>query len=97
MLTSTDFAVHQAIRRGSPANLLGMTWIRTERLTEDATPDRQNIIFSSDALGFAVSQDIITRVTERSDLNFAVQVWLSASFGAVRIEDEAVVEIAMEE
>ena len=45
----------------------------------------------------AMSSDIETRVTEESTLNFAVQVWLSATFGAVRIEDEGVVEIAMEE
>lgn len=95
-LTSMDFAVHQAIRDGQPASLLGMKWIRTERLTL-AAGDRQAIIYSGDALGLAIAQDIQTRVTERDDLNFAPQVWLSSTFGAVRIEDEAVVEIAMNE
>lgn len=96
-LTSMDFAIHRAIAEGKAASLLGMEWIRTERLTEDATPDRQCIAYGAQAVGWALAAEIVTRFAERADLNFALQVWLSATFGVVRVEDEAVVEIAMEE
>jgi len=37
---------------------------------------------------------ISTRVDQRVDLSYVTQIYISADFGAVRILDEGVVEIA---
>jgi len=47
------------------------------------------------AVKLGVGADIETRVTERADKRYALQPYLRMSFGAVRVEGPAVVEIAL--
>lgn len=47
------------------------------------------------AVKLGVGQEITTRVTERDDKRYAIQPYLKMSFGAVRVEGPAVVEISL--
>jgi hypothetical protein len=96
-MTSMDYrtssAITTAVETGRPANLLGMTWIRSERLGVVGS-DGRVLVFAAQGLGFGMWEDISVEVEKRADLNNAVQPMGTVSMGAVRIEDECVVEVA---
>jgi len=93
-VTSADYNVIRALVMGEINTYLGFTWIHSERLTTDANSDTQVIAFQEDAIGLGIGRLRETRITEESTKNYATQVWSYLDMGAVRIEDEAVVEIA---
>lgn len=90
-------AVTTAVETGRPANLLGMTWIRSERLGEIAADTGRVLVYAAQGLGFGMWEDISVEVEKRADLNNAIQPMGTVSMGAVRIEDECVVEVACKE
>ena len=51
--------------------------------------------WAQDAIKLGVGKDIGTRVTERDDKRYSVQAYMCHSFGAVRVEGPAVVEISL--
>tara|TARA_R100000995_G_C3484650_1_gene126452 strand:+ start:5723 stop:6583 length:861 start_codon:yes stop_codon:yes gene_type:complete len=96
-VTSADFSSVKALVQGEINTFLGFNFIRTQRLGTDSDSNRQVLAFTSSGIGLAVGQDVNTRISERSDKNYATQVFLSMTIGATRIEDEKVVEIACTE
>ncbi len=95
-ITSGDFNINKTMVNGSIGHFLGFDFFRTERLTLDSNGDRQVIAWAMDGVGLSVAaeHDIVTRISERADLNYSTQCYVEASFGACRVEDEKVVEIA---
>ena len=91
---SSDYNTIKALAQGQIDTYLGFKYIRSERLGQDATPNRQVLAFTKSAIGLALGADITTKISERSDKNYATQVFLSMTIGATRIEDEKMVEIA---
>ena len=91
---SSDYNTIKALAQGQIDTYLGFKFIRSERLGQDATPNRQVLAFTKSAIGLALGADITTKISERSDKNYATQVFLSMTIGATRIEDEKMVEIA---
>ena len=51
--------------------------------------------YAQGAIKLGVGQDVTTRVSERADKRYALQPYLAMSFGAVRVEGPAVVEISL--
>lgn len=96
-ITSADFNSVRLLMNADISAFMGFTWLRTERLTKDANADRQNIFYQKNAVGLALSRDVSTRISERPDKNYSTQVYLTLGLGAVRIEDEGVVEVAVAE
>ena len=96
-VTSADFSSVKALVQGEIDTFLGFNFIRTQRLGTDGDGNRQVLAFTQSGIGLAVGQDVNTRISERSDKNYATQVFLSMTIGATRIEDEKVVEIACTE
>lgn len=96
-ITSADFNAVRLLMTGDINTFMGYSWLRTERLTNDGSANRQNIAFQRMGIGLAVGLDVITRIDERADKNYATQVYLALSLGAVRVEDESVVEVAVVE
>ena len=96
-VTSSDFNTVKALVQGNIDTFLGFKFIRSQRLGTDATPSRQVLAFTKSAIGLAVGSDITTKISERSDKNYATQVFLSMTIGATRIEEEKMVEIACNE
>jgi hypothetical protein len=75
----------------------GFNIIHTERLsgTADATGNDPIIClaYAKSAMGLAIGQDINVRMSERADKSYSTQVFASATFGAVRVEEEKIVQI----
>jgi hypothetical protein len=61
------------------------------------TNSRNMIAMAKDAVGFSSGQEFTPRVSERDDLNYDSQVYISATFGAVRLWEGAVVSIIAKE
>lgn len=63
----------------------------------DATGYRRTFAFASDGLLFAQALGMQSRITERDDKNYNIQVHTKASFGATRMEEEKLVELLCNE
>lgn len=96
-LTSSDFNTVKALVNGDINEYMGFTFLRSERLTEDVNGDRQVIAWAEDGILLAQSVQTVTRITERGDKSYSVQVFRSEDFGATRMEEDKVVEIACAE
>lgn len=94
---SADYNSVKALVTGEINTYMGFNFIRSERLAVDGTPSRLVLAYAKQGLGLAIGEDIITRITERPDKSYSVQVYLCMTMGATRIEDEKVVEIACNE
>ena len=93
-IQSSDYNTVKALVAGEIDTFMGFKFIRSERLTSDASGDTQCVAWIHDGIGLSVGMDVKTEITERSDKNYSTQVYAQMCLGAVRIEDEKVVEIA---
>lgn len=66
-------------------------------VTATSGTTRHAMFFPPNAILLAMAQDVMTRVTERPDKNYAVQVYVNASFNATRMWEEQVVEVLCDE
>jgi hypothetical protein len=75
---------------------LGFNFIRTELTpwVNESSDYRGSLAIQGSGLGMAIGQDVITRIDERADKSYSTQVYLCMTFGATRVEEEKVVEIA---
>lgn len=96
-VTSADFNTVKALVKGELDTWMGFKWVRTQLLTKDGSSVRYNVAFAKQGVGLMIGRDIKTRMSERDDLNYAMQVHCASTFGVTRIEDQCVVEIACQE
>lgn len=86
----------RALVDGTLDFFMGFKFVRTELLPV-ATPGSGGVtsvgVFSKMGVGVAVGEDIITRISERADLNYSTQVYCEQSFGATRVDEKRVVQI----
>ena len=94
---SSDFNTVKALAQGDINSFLGFTFLTSNRLTQDATPNRQVIAFASDGIKLGIGKDITAKISERDDKSYSTQVYYSMDLGATRMEEEKVVEIACQE
>lgn len=94
---SSDYNTVKALAQGELDSFLGFRFIRTERLTNDGSGNRQVIAWTKSGLLLALGSDVKGRVIERPDKSFSVYAYASLSCGATRMEEEKVVEIACQE
>ena len=87
-------AVVDAIRR--EVHTCGGKFIRTEQLEKDGTT-RKCIVWSKPGLLLAKAEDITTKISERDDKNYSTQVYAEMDLGAVRMEDEKVLQLQCKE
>lgn len=94
-ITDSDFNTVKALVEGKVDTFMGFNFLRCERLTTDGSSDRQVIAWAEDGLLLAQGNNMNkTRVSERDDKAYSVQVFRSEMFGATRMEEEKVIEIA---
>jgi len=97
-ITSADFNSVRLLMNAEIDTFMGYKWLPTEQLTIITGTTRANIAFQRNAIGLAVGRDITPFVDTRVDLaGRPTQVYITLSLGAVRIEDEGVVEVAVVE
>ncbi len=89
-----DINLDKPMARGELPRWGGFNIIHTERLTgvaDGTDTDPVDILcFAKSAIGLGIGQDIQVRMSERGDKSYSTQVYASATFGAVRIEEEKI-------
>lgn len=92
-IKSVDYNSVKALAMGQVDTFLGFKFIRSERLPKVGN-DRFCLAWSRGCIAYGHGTDIITSIDPLPGKNYSVQVYSRESIGAVRIEDEGVVEIA---
>ena len=96
-VTNQDYNSVKTLVNGEVNTFLGFTFIRLERLPVDSSSDRLCYAYSMPAVGVKVLMEPSATLSIRGDRLNAMQILTMGSWGAVRVEDELVVEIACEE
>lgn len=92
-VTSSDFVTVKALLEGKINQYMGLTFIRSERLNK-VTNDRFCPVWAKTGLKLGIGRDIVNTIDRLPTKNNSTQVYASMSLGAVRTEEERVVEIA---
>ncbi len=90
---SADYNSIRALVNGTVDTFMGFKFIRTELLTKTTTT-RYCYAYAKGAIGMGVLSDLQSKIDQRSDKNYAWQVWDKMDMGATRVEEVQVVEIA---
>lgn len=72
---------------------LGFSFILSNRLLAPAAYQRTCLAFTRRAMGLLVEKDLWSRVEEDPSISFAWRVYCALTAGAVRIEDEHIVQL----
>ena len=94
-LTSFDFQSRKVMADGKLPQFRGVEILHSERaahITQDTT--YRAILMSKNAVKVAMAHDLKIETAKRADLNFAYQVSTYMMYGAVRMEEKRIVEIA---
>ncbi|MFT3806102.1 phage capsid protein [Arenimonas sp.] len=93
-LTSSDHLAVQMLQEGNinSKKWMGFNWIPSELCPKSSTT-RSLVAFAKSGLCLGVGQDIKTEVGKDPGKGFNVRVYVCLSIGAVRVEEEKVVEV----
>lgn len=92
-LTSADFISAKFLESGDvEGNWLGFKWIPMERLPKVATT-RSLFAYAKSGVTLGIGENITHKVGEDPGKGFNVRIYAKQSLGAVRVEEEKVVEI----
>ena len=97
---SADFNTVRALARGEIDTFMGFKFISvngsridgTKLVPVDGSGDRRCFAFQMDGLLLGIGQDMVTKISERADKNYATQVFCSMAIGATRMEEVRVLE-----
>ena len=96
--TSSDYVQAQALQQyGIVPNWLGFTWISSNRLTGTSGTTRECFAMTYDAVGLHIPQDVQTFVQRDPSLSYAWRPYCQMTLGAVRVEDEKVVKVTVDD
>ncbi len=101
MLQLTEFTNKDYVKKGLDElsangivpNLMGFTWIMSNRLLKPLAGQTSCLAFTDMALGLHVANDIKVRVAEDPSKSFAWRLYSYMTIGAVRVEDEHIVHL----
>lgn len=96
-VTSADFNTVRALVRGEVDTFLGFKFIRIERLPTLSAGVKGAYCYASPAIRFGVGASPRSVAAERPDKRHDWQIYTYGSWGAVRVEDAMVVQIATAE
>lgn len=95
--TSSEYVNSQALQNlnstGIVPNWMGFTWVVSNRLLAPAAGQLSCLFFTKKAIGVQVNSDISSKVAEDPSVSFAWRVYSKFTMGAVRVEDEHLVEL----
>ena len=93
-VTSADYNSVKALVQGDINTFLGFEFIHSEQFVTDASSNRLCYCWAKSGVRLGMGMEIQTKISERDDKNYSVQVWSAVDAGAVRMEEEKVVQIA---
>jgi hypothetical protein len=89
-VVSGDYNAALPLVSGQISKVGGVTLIPCNRIGVDANSDQKVPFWTRSGLLLALGQDMTTRVSERDDKNYAVQVFCSMTIGSTRMEEKRV-------
>ena len=89
-ISSHDYNVVKPLVEGQVSRFGGFTIIPCNRITTAAYGDDKVLYWAKGGLLLGVGKDIMTRIAERPDKNFATQVFGCMDIGATRMEEARV-------
>lgn len=97
-LLSIDYATAKGLVEGTITRYLGMDVIRTERLLSGTANGAEAsttavLVWQKMGVGLSIPEDAETNLAKDPSINYNWRPHLKAGIGAVRIEDEAVVQL----
>jgi hypothetical protein len=92
-VTSSDFNSVKALVQGDIDTFMGFKFVQTELLGLDGSGDRRCFAWAKSGMHVAMWNDINTKISERADKSYAMQVYVKGTFGATRVDEKKVVEI----
>jgi hypothetical protein len=95
-VVSADFQENRVLAGRNLPKYRGINIIMTNRIPVISAGVFRALLFTRDAVKLAIGKDLEIKTAERPDLNFALQLSTYMAAGAVRMEDEQVVEIAFQ-
>lgn len=90
---SIDFNTTRVLVDGRITAFMGFNFIHTELLLIDGNGDNRCPAWAMSGMHLGLWNDITTRISERDDKSYSTQVYVKATHGATRVEEEKVVEI----
>lgn len=92
-VTNSDYVNIKALaNNGYVHNWMGFTWIVSTRLLAPAAGEISCLAMTKMAMGLQMNRDVTTRVAEDPSISFAWRIYAYMTLGAVRVEDEHIVE-----
>ena len=96
-VTSSDFNQLMALKSGTLTGpYMGFSWIMTTQLTKASTT-RSCLAWHKNSLGLVVPMELEIHIDQRADLNNAWQANALLAAGAVRIQEEGVIQVDITE
>lgn len=94
---SRDFNPLMPLTQGMMTTYLGMSWVVSTRLPILTGTVRGCYIWKRSAIGFCAWRRVYSSISRRNDKNDMMQLLLKTHIGAVRIDDQEVVELQVTE
>lgn len=93
-LTSFDYQESKVLSNDQMPSFRGVNIIRTQNIPDETSGTTfRALLYTEDTVKVAMASDIEVKVAERADKNFAMQVSTYMMYGAVRMEEETIVDI----
>jgi hypothetical protein len=89
-VTSSDYAVVKALVHGEVSTFLGFDFVRTELIEVDSNSDHKVLFWQNSGMKLAIGSEPSVKISERSDKNYATQVFYSMSIGATRMQEKLI-------
>ena len=96
-VTSSDFNTVKALAQGDISSFVGFEFIVSNRLSVDGSGDRLCYAFAQDGIKLAIGKDVMAKIDELPTKSYSTQVYYCSTFGATRMQEDKVVEIACSE
>lgn len=93
---SLDYTSKPVLVDGRIKSFMGFNFIDSQRLALSGT-DRTAVCWAKSGMHLGVWDDLNVNITERADKNYSTQVFVKATFGATRVEEQKVVAITCSE
>lgn len=96
-VTSSDYNSVKALVNGTINSFMGFTFVQTQLLAIDSNNVRTCLAYPKSAAKAGIGDELKVRISERADKNYSAQVYSEATFGAVRMWEEKVVQVLCDE
>jgi len=97
-VTSADYNTVKALVKGDINTFMGFTFKRTQRLTTSSSATVRDVLFyPRSAITVGMADEVNVDVGPRRDKRNSIQVYVSATFGAVRMWEEKIVRAYCDE